>query len=82
MILLLRRLSENWNNIIRVLFLTDDITSSCLNNNATCYWDWSGEGLEYQVLAGTVFTVIYSIMSVLTGFFADKLPRFNSIIYS
>ncbi len=40
-----------------------------------CYWDYSGQGIEYQILAGPIFVVIMSVSGVIIGFFGDKVSR-------
>ncbi len=44
-------------------------------NSTYCYWDYSGQGIEYQVLAGPVFIVVMTSAGVLIGFFGDKVSR-------
>ncbi len=40
-----------------------------------CYWDYSGQGIEYQILAGPIFVVIMTVSGVIIGFFGDKVSR-------
>jgi MFS family permease len=59
-------------------------TVSCTGYNETtctdeCYWEYSGSGYEYQILAGPafigVFTVSAMLLAVLSDFLHDKLSR-------
>ncbi|CAL4234721.1 unnamed protein product [Meganyctiphanes norvegica] len=47
----------------------------CEKFNVSCYWDYSGLGIEYQILAGPSFVFIFTICGVIIGFLADKLNR-------
>ncbi|XP_023322348.1 protein spinster homolog 1 [Eurytemora carolleeae] len=60
--------------------------ASCTGYNETscteeplCYWEYSGLGYEYQILAGPafigVFTVSAMLLAVLSDFLYDKLSR-------
>jgi len=44
-----------------------------------CYWDYSGLGIEYQILSGPAFVAIFSTSAVLLSVFSDKykdsIPR-------
>jgi len=42
---------------------------------AGCVWMFSGEGWEYQVLAGPAFIITFTISGVLMGFLADRVSR-------
>merc|ERR1712142_811048 len=37
-----------------------------------CYWDYSGLGIEYQVLSGPAFVAIFSTSTVLLSVLSDK----------
>lgn len=47
-----------------------------------CAWDYDGKGIEYQVLAGTVFTVIYTIAGIPMGWLAERKSRKNLLALS
>ena len=40
---------------------------------AHCEWNYSGLGLEYQLLAGPSFIAVFTVSSVLAGFAADTI---------
>eukprot|EP00092_Neocalanus_flemingeri_P009696 GFUD01010442.1.p1 GENE.GFUD01010442.1~~GFUD01010442.1.p1 ORF type:complete len:486 (+),score=62.98 GFUD01010442.1:259-1716(+) len=40
-----------------------------------CVWMYSGQGWEYQILAGPAFIVVFTISGVLMGFLADRISR-------
>jgi len=44
-------------------------------NQAGCDWMYSGQGWEYQILAGPAFIVVFTISGVLMGFLADRVSR-------
>eukprot|EP00092_Neocalanus_flemingeri_P023794 GFUD01025816.1.p1 GENE.GFUD01025816.1~~GFUD01025816.1.p1 ORF type:complete len:490 (+),score=57.14 GFUD01025816.1:40-1509(+) len=48
-------------------------------NIGSCSWDYSGLGIEYQILAGPAFVAIFSFSSVLLAVFSDQhkhsIPR-------
>ena len=37
-----------------------------------CVWTYSGQGWEYQVLAGPAFIIVFTISGVLMGYLADR----------
>lgn len=55
------------------------LSSRCigLNVNGTnyCEWNYNGLGLEYQLLAGPSFILVFTVMGVVLGFVADKYNR-------
>lgn len=44
-------------------------------DQAGCTWQYSGQGWEYQLLAGPAFIVVFTISGVLMGFLADSVSR-------
>ena len=38
-----------------------------------CYWDYSGLGYEYQILAGPAFIAVFSVFGVLVSVLSDRL---------
>jgi len=40
-----------------------------------CTWMYSGQGWEYQILAGPAFIIVFTISGVLMGFLADRISR-------
>eukprot|EP00118_Oscarella_pearsei_P019960 m.214851 g.214851 ORF g.214851 m.214851 type:complete len:553 (+) comp39821_c0_seq1:96-1754(+) len=40
-----------------------------------CEWNYDGSGLLYQVIAGPIFTVVYTIAGIPLGFAADRYNR-------
>ena len=40
-----------------------------------CEWLHSGGGIEYQVLAGPIFVVIFTFAGILIGFLGDRVSR-------
>jgi len=51
-------------------------------NNETgispCTWDFTGSGLEYQILAGPTFIAVFTVTGIIWGIIADK-TRLNRI---
>lgn len=58
---------------------TEDSCQATRNkeNVSTCVWDYSGEGFDYQILAGPVFILIYTFAGIFVGFAADLYNRKN-----
>ncbi|KAK3775211.1 hypothetical protein RRG08_009998 [Elysia crispata] len=53
---------------------------SCLgvlnvNGTSVCKWDYSGQGWGYQILAGPVFILIYTVAGIFIGLAADHWNR-------
>jgi len=40
-----------------------------------CMWQYSGQGWEYQILAGPAFIVVFTISGVCMGLLADRVSR-------
>ena len=40
-----------------------------------CEWNYNGQGFEYQVLAGPIFIVVYTLMGIGLGLAADLYNR-------
>ena len=55
---------------------------SC-RNQAGCDWMYSGQGWEYQILAGPAFIVVFTISGILMGFLADRWVNYSdyTILY-
>ncbi|GFS20961.1 Cis,cis-muconate transport protein muck [Elysia marginata] len=55
-------------------------SSRCLdivnvNGTSLCKWDYSGQGWGYQILAGPVFILIYTVAGIFIGLAADHWNR-------
>merc|ERR1711988_1497600 len=48
--------------------------SQCLENSS-CSWSYSGQGWQYQVLAGPAFIIVFTISGVVMGYLADRVCR-------
>lgn len=46
-----------------------------MNGSHVCKWDYNGQGLEYQLVAGPVFIVIYTFSGIFISFLADRYNR-------
>ena len=52
------------------------LSSSTLCDEADgCTWSYSGQGWQYQVLAGPGFIVIFTVCGVVMGYLADRVSR-------
>ena len=40
-----------------------------------CRWDYNGQGIEYQLIAGPIFIVIYTFAGIFISFAADRYNR-------
>jgi len=47
---------------------------SC-ENEQECVWCYSGQGWQYQVLAGPGFIVVFTVSGVIMGYCADRISR-------
>ena len=46
-----------------------------------CVWDYDGTGSQYQILAGPVFILVYTISGIPLGFCAGVFHRRNLIVF-
>nr|XP_002127145.1 uncharacterized protein LOC100183908 [Ciona intestinalis] len=44
-------------------------------NQTYCRWDYTGSGIEYQILAGPSFIAIFTVMGIMIGVLGDKYNR-------
>ncbi len=56
------------------------ISKSC-HSSPTCRWDYSGLGLDYQILAGPSFVGVFTVSGVLIGVLGDRVSRWVSTIH-
>ncbi|XP_065180631.1 MFS-type efflux pump MSMEG_3705-like [Sycon ciliatum] len=40
-----------------------------------CFWNYNGQGVKYQIIAGTYFILIYTFAGIPLGFLADSVNR-------
>lgn len=50
-------------------------TSNLTHATGLCYYDYNGQGLEYQIVAGPAFTVIYTFGGIFISYAAEKYNR-------
>lgn len=46
-----------------------------INGTSYCEWDYNGLGFEYQIAAGPVFILVFTVVGVVLGIAADKYNR-------
>lgn len=44
-------------------------------SNGGCKWDYTGQGFDYQILAGPIFILIYTFAAIPVGIAADLYNR-------
>ena len=54
---------------------TTSSRDACLEHEH-CVWDFTGLGLDYQVLAGPTFIGVFSVSGLVFGLAADYVNRF------
>ena len=57
--------------------LCEAANNGTIDDDVVCYWDYSGQGIEYQILAGTVFVVVFTFSGVIMGYLGDKVIRYS-----
>ena len=45
-----------------------------------CKWDHNGQGLQYEILAGPVFIVVYTLVGIPISVLADFSNRRNLLV--
>lgn len=57
--------------------ITNETSCAALNLNGTtyCEWNYNGLGIDYQLLAGPSFILVFTIVGILLGIAADKFNR-------
>ena len=46
-----------------------------------CRWDYDGTGEQYQILAGPVFILVYTLSGIPVGLFAGVFNRKNILAF-
>lgn len=46
-----------------------------MNGTQYCEWNYNGLGIDYQILAGPSYILVFTIVGVLLGFLADRYNR-------
>ncbi|XP_067928431.1 MFS-type efflux pump MSMEG_3705-like isoform X2 [Watersipora subatra] len=46
-------------------------------NQSVCMWDYTGQGLAYQIIAGPVFIIIYTVCGVFIGYLTAIFKKKN-----
>ena len=41
--------------------------------NEECVWNYDGSGIQYQILAGTAFVMVFSSCNLITGLTSDRV---------
>lgn len=52
-----------------------------VNGTGYCEWNYNGLGLDYQLLAGPSFILVFTIMGVVLGVIADKYNRVKMLSF-
>ena len=60
---------------ILLSFRCENITG--VNDTHVCQWNYTGEGFQYQLLAGPLFVLVYTFMGIFLGIAADYYNRKN-----
>ena len=48
--------------------------------HGVCKWDHNGQGLQYEILAGPVFIVVYTLAGIPISILADFSNRCNLLL--
>jgi len=67
-------------NHTRENFCKDEENDTICQNTEYCYWDYSGSGIEYQVLAGPGFIVAFTVANLITGLTSDRIAGYSKYI--
>ena len=60
-------------------FCEDQNETTCGDTNY-CYWNYSGSGIEYQVLAGPAFIAVFTFSNLITGLTSDRIAGYSKYI--
>lgn len=52
-----------------------------VNGTNYCEWNYNGLGLDYQLLAGPSFILVFTIMGIVLGIVADKFNRVKMLSF-
>lgn len=67
--------------IARQIWFKFDSCESVVTNQTSgssyCEWNYNGQGIEYQILAGPSFILAFSIGGLLIGALADRYNRYT-----
>ena len=43
--------------------------------DSPCVWNYNGQGIEYQILAGPSYILAFSVGGIVTGILSDRYNR-------
>lgn len=46
-----------------------------MNGTQYCEWNYNGLGIDYQILAGPSYILVFTVMGVVIGILADRYNR-------
>ncbi|KAK2167441.1 hypothetical protein NP493_1275g00004 [Ridgeia piscesae] len=64
---------------------TDKLACSAITDargSHLCAWNYTGQGMEYQLLIGPIFIVVYTLSGILVSFAADQYSRKGFLVVS
>ncbi|KAF6023363.1 hypothetical protein EB796_018320 [Bugula neritina] len=50
-------------------------------NESVCEWDYTGQGIEYQLIAGPVFIVVYTLCGIFIGYLTSIFKKKNLLAF-
>lgn len=66
---------------IHLLIYRCELKTAKKSTQHVCVWDYDGTGSDYQILAGPVFILIYTVSGIPLGFCAGVFHRRNLIVF-
>lgn len=74
--------SEEYTSICATYTDVDSCDSAVSNTTDVkiCKYDYNGQGIEYQLVSGPVFTLVFTCTGVLISIFADKFKNKRTLI--
>lgn len=68
-------------NTLPLNFRCELKTADKSSTQHVCVWDYDGTGSQYQILAGPVFILVYTVSGIPLGFCAGVFNRRNLIVF-
>lgn len=75
--------SSDWAPVCATYTSNRDLCDSVVSNSTDeriCQYDYNGQGIEYQLVSGPIFTLVFTCTGVIISIFADNFRNKRPII--
>jgi len=71
---------DDANNTLANFCTDDERNETTCRDTEYCHWEYSGSGIEYQILAGPAFIAVFTFSNLITGLTSDRIAGYSKYI--